>query len=272
MQIAREAFYSPDAIVQQVTEKLEQTSARGESVDYLTFVPDGEPTLDRQLGQAIQRLQPLGVPIAVISNSSLIWQEEVQEALCLADWVSVKIDAISQAVWRKIDRPYGKLNYEAIIEGLTDFARAFDGELVTETMLVQDVNDSAEEGKRLAAFISILHPAKSYLSIPTRPPAESWVHSANEEALHRNYQQYCEQGIAAEYLIGYEGNEFAASGNVEEDLLSITAVHPMREDAVQALLDKVDADWQAVEQLLETHALRRVEYRDHAFYMRTLKT
>ena len=90
-------------------EKVALAAARGESIDYLTFVPDGEPALDLYLGDMLAALKPLGIPLAVITNSSLLGDEAVRKALGLADWVSLKMDAAAAAVWRQIDRPYGWL-------------------------------------------------------------------------------------------------------------------------------------------------------------------
>jgi wyosine [tRNA(Phe)-imidazoG37] synthetase (radical SAM superfamily) len=207
----------------------------------------------------------------VITNSSLLWKEDVRDTLCQADWVSVKIDAVAQDVWRKIDRPYGTLRLEKILQGVSDFSHTFNGELTTETMLVQRVNDTPEELKSIADFVAELNPDKSYLSIPTRPPAEKWVKPATEHLINRAYQIFCEKAIDVEYLIGYEGNAFAWTGNVEKDLLSITSVHPMREDAVQTFLTKAEANWRVIEQLLHEKKLRKLEYRGNTFYMRALK-
>src|SRR5690554_6780759 len=67
-------FYTPEAITRAVTARIEQSVTQEEKVDYLTFVADGEPTLDRNLGQTINLLKPLGIKIAVIINVSLIWR------------------------------------------------------------------------------------------------------------------------------------------------------------------------------------------------------
>jgi hypothetical protein len=74
-----------------------------------------------------------------------------------------------------------------------------------------------------------------------------------------------------EYLIGYEGNAFAFTGDVEEDLLSITAVHPMREDAVREFLARADAGWPVVRWLIARDQLVEAEYDGHRFYMRKLR-
>jgi hypothetical protein len=74
-----------------------------------------------------------------------------------------------------------------------------------------------------------------------------------------------------ELLIGYEGNAFAFTGNVEEDLLSITAVHPMREDAVTAFLARAMTDWSIVDRLIARRQLVEMEYKGQRFYMRKLQ-
>ena len=81
LQIERQTFYSTEDLCDAVTCKLRAARERHEPVDYLTFVPDGEPTLDENLGATIAALKPLGIPIAVITNTSLIWDPAVREAL-----------------------------------------------------------------------------------------------------------------------------------------------------------------------------------------------
>ena len=268
MQIKRNQFYNPGEILKEVEWKVKEAMARGEPIDYLTFVPDGEPTLDINLGKEIQLLKGLGIKIAVISNASLIWKDDVRDDLNKSDWVSLKIDAVSEDIWRRIDRAHGLLRLEKIFRGIKEFSKSYQGKLVTETMLIRDFNDTTAELKRLADFIAEIEPEKSYLSIPTRPPAESWVRPASEYTINMAYQIFSERSIDVEYLIGYEGNAFAFTGNVEEDLLSITSVHPMRKDAVSEFLSKAKADWDAIEKLITEDKLVELKYRKNNFYMR----
>jgi len=271
LRLERRAFYAPDKVFRDVEEKARQARRRGESVDYLTFVPDGEPTLDVHLGQEITRLRRLGLKIAVITNSSLLWRPDVRGDLNLADWVSLKVDAISPDIWRKINRPHGGLSLERILEGVSEFARTFKGELATETMLVRGINDRAEEINKIAAFLAGLRPKKSYISIPIRPPAEKGVHPPDERSLNLAHQIFKEKSIDTELLIGYEGNAFAFTGNVEEDLLSIMSVHPMREDAVNEFLKKAKADPGTAKRLVKEGKLVDTQYKDGIFYLRKLQ-
>lgn len=271
MGIEQSAFYKPEEILRDVRNKVERTKEAGESVDYLSFVADGEPTLDINLGREIELLRSLGIRIAVITNSSLIWREDVRKSLMKADWVSLKMDSVREEVWRRIDRPHGSLQLASLLDGALEFAQAFEGELATETMLVEGVNDGDNHIREVASFLARLRPATAYVAIPTRPPAEEWVHPPDEEVINRAYQILSGRIDQVEYLIGYEGNAFAFAGNVEEDLLSITSVHPMREDAVIDFLARAGADWSVIQRLIVQERLIETEYEGRKFYMRKLR-
>jgi wyosine [tRNA(Phe)-imidazoG37] synthetase (radical SAM superfamily) len=263
-------FYQPEEILREVEEKIQKVRILGESIDYLTFVPDGEPTLDINLGREIELLKPLGIRIAVITNASLIWRPDVREDLMKADWISLKVDSVDDKIWQRINRPHGALQLNTILSGMLEFARAYRGDLVTETMLVMGVSDSDDNIKKTADFVAQLRPAKAYISIPTRPPTERWVKSPDEKTINKAYQIFSNKIQSAECLIGYEGNVFAFTGNIEEDLLSITSVHPMREEAVKELLVKAKANWSIVQSLIDQGLLIEIEYEGNKFYMRRL--
>jgi wyosine [tRNA(Phe)-imidazoG37] synthetase (radical SAM superfamily) len=269
-QTTAQTFYRSEEIENAVTTKVKAALAAGEEIDYLTFVPDGEPTLDIHLGETIDRLRPLGIKIAVISNASLIWREEVQYILNKADWVSLKIDSVDEATWKQINRPHGSLQLPVILRGIKSFAQHYKGELVTETMLIEGINDNHESVASVAEFLFQLKPHKAYLAIPTRPPAEKNIRAPDEKVIIRAYQLMKEKCIDVEYLIDYEGDAFALTGGAERDLLAITAVHPMREQAVQKLLSKAGEDWDLIERLLAENKLKRVEYTGQYFYVRCL--
>jgi wyosine [tRNA(Phe)-imidazoG37] synthetase (radical SAM superfamily) len=271
MQVNRSHFYDPEEIYMDVKKKVEEAQKRGESIDYLTFVPDGEPTLDVNLARTIELLKPLGFKIAVITNGSLIWREDVRADLAKADWVSFKIDSTIEKTWRRINRPQRTLKPEAIWRGLLEFADGYSGTLVTETMLVRGLNDSAKSFRKIAGFLNHVQPLKAYLSVPTRPPAEKWVRPPDEDVLNEAFQILNEKPFQVEYLIEYEGNAFAFTGNVEEDLLSITAVHPMREDAVREFMMRAGADWQIVRKLMAQSQLTEAVYKGKKFYVRDLQ-
>lgn len=270
MPIERSEFYEPEALVQDVRSRLTQAKAASEQVDFLTFVPDGEPTLDLNLGKEIQLLRPLSVPVGAITNSSLLWREDVRQELSKADWVSLKIDSVTEDVWRQLNRPHKNLHLTDILNGIRVFVKDFKGRLVTETMLVKGLNERPESVRLVADFIAALQPDKAYLSVPIRPPPLKWVSIPDEESINRAYQIMAEAVNRVECLIGYEGDAFALTGNLEKDLLSITAVHPMRSEAVAALLARDGASWEVVTDLIAQGQLVQTTYNGKTFYLRAL--
>ena len=271
MRFDRRVFHDPEEILEAVRDKVGKTREKGGSMDYLTFVADGEPTLDINLGHEIDLLKPLGFKTAVITNASLMGQKDVRENLMKADWVSLKIDATREPIWRRIDRPYGRLQLTSILDGMLEFAKGYSGELVTETMLVKGLNDSDAVLRGIAGFLDRLRPARAYLAVPTRPPAEAWAQPPSEEFISRAYHILHNRIDHVEYLIGYEGNAFAFTGDVEKDLLSITAVHPMRKEALDDFLARAGVDWSIIESLIERGQLIETRYKGRCFYMRKLR-
>ncbi len=264
----RRAFYPVADIHAAVAGQLAQVRRTGGRVDYLSLVPDGEPTLDSNLGAVIRSLQAFGLPIAVFTNSSLLSDPAVRAEISLADWVSVKIDAVTPAAWRRVNRPARSLDPEAVLQGILDFAREYAGTLVTETMLVRDINDAQTELAATGDFVAKVGPRIAYLAAPTRPPALEWVRAPDEATLHWAYQYFAERLPNVELLIGFAEVDFQPSGDPEKDLLHITAVHPMREAEARRYAEDCGAPPTLPDTLADAGLLKKVAYGDGYFYIR----
>jgi len=161
MQLERRTFYEPENIFRDVQERVAKAKEASARVDYLTLVPDGEPTLDLNLGKEIQLLKILEIPVGVITNSSLLWRDDVREELGKADWVSLKLDTLREGIWRELNRPHPALRLSSILDGMLSFAGSFVGKLVTETMLVRGLNDSDDCVREVAGFVQRLAPFRA---------------------------------------------------------------------------------------------------------------
>ncbi|MFO7848800.1 MAG: radical SAM protein [Spirochaetia bacterium] len=272
MAAERRGFYDPAELTEAAGRRVDELREKGERIDYLTIVPDGEPTLDIHLGELIEGLRRFEIPVALISNGSLMANPALREELRSLDWLSIKVDAADEESWRRIDRPHKQIDFDRMRGGIKFLADTFKGVLTTETMLVKRVNDSREEIDAVAGFIETLEPVKAYISIPTRPPAETWVSPADEESIAYAYGKFASVVPFVENLTGYEGNEFTASGDARSDLLSITAVHPMRRDAVEALLERDGAEIDVLYELLHAEELVEVKFEGSTYYVRKLRT
>ncbi|MEA3284651.1 MAG: radical SAM protein [Synergistota bacterium] len=271
MSVERRNFFDPSAIAAEVEAKLEDLKKSGDPVDYLAFVPDGEPTLDLGIGTLAEKIKAFGVPIAVISNASLIGDPEVQEALMQFDWVSLKVDGATEDVWRFVDRPHKKLSFDSILKGVGDFASSYEGHLETETMLIAGGNDGDEQLEALASFLESVSPAVCRLSSPTRPPACPDVACVDEERLAVATATFQSHGLNPMILNAYEGDDFTRTGDVRDALLSILSVHPMKEAAVARFLEQEGDDPALVERMVADGDVVKADWRGDVFYARNLR-
>jgi len=270
MQIDRAAFTKPEEVRLAIGKRIHEAKRVGEPIDYLTFVPDGEPTLDLNLGRDIRALRSSGKAIAVITNGSLIWRPDVRDELLDADWVSLKVDSIDEDTWRQVNRPHRELSLSSILDGMVAFAAEFRGRLVTETMLVRGLNDKSQELRDVARFIGRLNPMTAYISAPTRPPAEEWVELPTLSTRVEAHEAFTERIDHVELLMDYEGDEFAVEEDVAQSLLDTTSVHPMREEAVANVLRESEVEWDVIEKLIAEGLMDRVLHDGHIFYVRRL--
>ena len=234
-EVERRKFYEVNEIVKEV----ENVVKSGSKIDYITFVPDGEPTLDINLGLEISEVKKFGIKVAVLTNGSLLYLEEVREDLKKADLVSVKVDSWDERSFKLVNRPHKSLSFKKVLSGIYEFSSEYRGVLITETMLIKGINDSSFD--KVSNIIQELSPKKAYIAIPIRPPAESWVKPASEEKVLEAYEVFKDKlgEGRVELLIGYEGADFGlGKRSIEDELLSIISVHPMRMDYVEELVRK----------------------------------
>ena len=269
--VQRRSYYDARVLARTVQERLENLTA---DIDYITFVPDGEPTLDIALEKEVRLIRNFSnTPIAILTNSSLIFREDVRRDLLEFDLVSIKLDTGSERVWRRINRPHPALSFEKILEGMKAFRKEFSGKIISETMLVKEVNVDESELEEISERISVIEPDKAYLSIPIRPPAESWVAPPSEEKIIEAYERFAEVlgKHRVELLTGYEGAGFELAVDPAESILNITAVHPMKLDyAWQALSEIVQDPGKIIDELLASGKLKLINYRGESFLIRRL--
>jgi wyosine [tRNA(Phe)-imidazoG37] synthetase (radical SAM superfamily) len=265
---ASRSFYPPARIARLTEARVEELRRAGESIDYLTFVPDGEPTLDAGLAEAIDLIRPLGIPVAVISNASLAWRPEVSRALAAADWVSLKVDTVDESDWRRLNRPHPDLRLSVVLDGIRSFAAGYDGRLVSETMLVAGVNDDRDSVEAIAGFLADAGIESAYLSVPTRPTAVPGALPPAPEAVAEGYRSFSRRLPRVELLTAPDDDDFACRGEPRDELLAICAVHPMRERAVRTVLGRAGVPWSVVEDLVAAGLLREVTHRGERFYLR----
>jgi len=267
-EVLRRRFYTKDRVLGDVRAQVELVEGPGGTIDHLTFVPDGEPTLDIDLGEEIRAVKDLGYPVAVITNSSLMDREEVRGDLANADLVSVKVDSVDEAVWRALNRPHGKLSLDRIMDGLREFSKTFKGSLITETKMVRDVNDDPDGVKDTARFVMDLSPNIAYITVPIRPTAQERAGIPEDRTVRMAVSEFARCGLRTVALTEGEIGEFAYTGDLKGDLLAITSVHPMREDSVRDMVDISQGSWKLVEKMVGSGDLTVHEREGIMYYRR----
>jgi wyosine [tRNA(Phe)-imidazoG37] synthetase (radical SAM superfamily) len=235
-------FFPREEIYAEITQAL-KTYAPGD-IDWITFVGSGETSLHAGIGWLIRQVKSItSLPMAVITNGSLLYLPEIRRELSLADAVLPSLDAGNAVLYRKINRPHPQVTFEGLLDGLIAFRREYHGKLWVEVMLVRGLNDSEIELLHIAKALEKIKPDEIHLLQPDRPPVESWVQPTDQDGL-----------IRAQAILGRTARLVQpATGSFdlrgEEDLLeAIVAIitrHPMREEELVKTLQRFspeDAD------------------------------
>lgn len=198
------------------------------TIDWVTFVGSGEPTLNSDIGRlirAVKQLTPL--PVAVITNGSLLYLPDVREELAAADAVMPTIDAGTEALYRQINRPHPEATFRRLVDGLVAFRADYRGRLWPEVMLVRGLNDDERALRAIAAVLRRVGPDEIHISLPTRPPVETWVEPPDDEGILRAQAIL---GEVARVLHPAQGL-FDLSGydDPTEAIIAIITRHPMSE-------------------------------------------
>lgn len=231
----RRDYFPPDEIVGEVKASIE--SHEPGKIDWITFVGSGEPTLHASLGRMIEQIKGLtDIPVAVITNGSLLYQPEVRQELMKADAVLPSLDAGTEALYRKINRPWPELTFERVVNGLTTFRREYRGKLWLEVMLIKGVNDTEPALKDLARVITGIGPDEVHLNLPIRPPSEPWVTPSESEGLTRAKNML---GAVARVVPPTGGVfDLSAYDDVMGAVIGVITRHPMLEEEILQTLER----------------------------------
>jgi wyosine [tRNA(Phe)-imidazoG37] synthetase (radical SAM superfamily) len=178
--IDRKEYVAIDNVLEEVERKL-----RFEAFpDYISLAGSGEPTLNRGIGRLIHRIKRLTtVPIAVLTNGSLLWMPEVQESLLEADIVLPSLDAGDEVSFRYVNRPHKSISFETMVEGIRKFTAEFSGAVWLEVFLLGGVTGVSSAVKKIASLVNEIGPERVQLNTVSRPPAEEFAFAVNAERM-----------------------------------------------------------------------------------------
>lgn len=224
----RERFFPSEAIIAELEQALQ-----GKPVfDVATIVGEGEPTLYSDLGNLIDQVKArVSQPVAVITNGALAMDSQVRSELAKADIVLISLDAYDQRSFQKINRPWGKLKFSQVFDGLKTFSREYKGQLWLEIMLIEDNahKEALEAFKQLLANIDY---QRLYLNTPVRPPAESHIKALGPDEMKRAVAVL--DGISIDLLMS-QGFHSEIPDDYEA-IMSIIKRHPMNQYEIKGFL------------------------------------
>lgn len=243
----RREFFPRQEILDEIVEALQNNTG----IDWITFVGSGETTLYKGLGWLIHEVkQRTSIPVAVITNGSLLHLPEVRQELLDADAVLPSLNAGSEELYLRIDRPAPGFGFLQHIEGLRQFRQEYTGKLWVEVMLIAGLNDSDEALEDLARVLADIRPDTVHLVVPTRPAPESFVGLPDEERVLRAVFILSK---AAHVVHPVKGSmNLKGASDLLEAVTAIAVRHPVQERELEtALLDCFPGDHEAVRQAMD---------------------
>lgn len=180
-QTSQRGEYVPvDAVLAELKSRL----ALGPRPDYIGLAGSGEPTLHARIGDLIAGIKHLTrVPVAVLTNGSLLWAPDVREALMEADLVMPSLDAGDEYMFRRVNRPYPEISFDVMVEGLAAFTARFPKLVWLEVLLVEGLTGNEKEVEKIAALARRIRPGRVQLNTVSRPPAEASVKPVSAQQL-----------------------------------------------------------------------------------------
>ncbi len=260
----RREFFPKEEILEEILFSVELNRGK---IDFITFVGEGEPTLNKNLGWLIRETKKAEIPVAVITNGALLSRDDVREDLSHANVVLPSLDTVFEDTFKVLNRPHRDLKIEKIIGGMVKFRQIFRGQIWLEIMLVKGINDSVTELEGLSSALKMIRPDRVYINIPIRPPAEPWVEPPDDEAIVRAH------AILGDVIpiVNQEVGEFGIEGFDDpiEAIKFICRRHPMREDEILETLEKKfgGIDKKFLQNLVDRGILRKISYKGTDFYI-----
>jgi len=232
----RQSFFPKIDILNEIKQSLNL-----KTIDHITFVGDGEPTLNADLGWLISETKKITkIRVAVITNGSLFYRKDVRSELSAADLVMPSLDAPDELTWQRINRGDKNISYDMLLEGLMRFRQKSQSEFWLQVMLVKGVNDSIRQLEELKKKIDLIRPDKVCITTAVRPPTESFVEQPDTEriefarSLLKSSCSYTKREIG-EFIT----EKFKTA---EEAIVSVSGRHPLRLEQAEKIANKYNDD------------------------------
>lgn len=213
--------------VEEIFAEMERKLAVEPAPDFISLAGSGEPTLNARIGDLIVKIKNLTpIPVAVLTNGSLLWMREVQEALMQADLILPSLDAGDKHLFQCVNRPHGEITFEKVIDGLAEFSERFPGSVWLEVFLLAGVTGIPAEIEKLATLTRRIRPNRVQLNTVSRPPAEEFAFAVSAEQMERFRKLFSETAEVIGEREQGESPVSSAGGATDTDILSLLSRRP----------------------------------------------
>jgi wyosine [tRNA(Phe)-imidazoG37] synthetase (radical SAM superfamily) len=179
--LVRKAYIPVDEILEEVKRFLKEETS---PIEHLSLSGSGEPTLHSKIESVIEGIKAItSIPVAVITNGSLLYEKEVRESLLQTDIVLPSLDAASAEVFEKINRPHSGISVDKVIEGMAEFRKIYKGQIWLEILFCKGVNDRQSELVLMKKAVDRIQPEFIHLNTVVRPPFEKWAVPLNQKEM-----------------------------------------------------------------------------------------
>lgn len=260
--LKRKEYFAPSEILLQIKQNL----SSGQRIDTITFSGSGEPTLSKTLGKLIKEIKKMtSIPVAVLTNSTNVADKNVRNALIAADLIIPSLDAATQKVFLKTNRPCSPVKIEEIIHGLRILRQEFKGSIWLEIMLVKGVNDSLSHIQKLKNEVSRINPDKIQLNTVVRPPAEKFAQPLSLEEMEKIRKKF---GKNCEIIAEFDKKALKSSQkDLEGAILAMIQRRPVTlSDILVALGKRRNEITKCLNFLLEEGKIRAVTHKNKKYY------
>lgn len=238
------------------------------NIDFITFSGSGEPTLNSEIGGLIRLIKGVkeitSIPVAILTNGTLLFMEDVQKDLLEADVVLPSLDAASQHVFKKINRPHNFLNIESIINGLKGFRKIFCGQIWLEIMLIKGFNDDSKELLQIKKALSEIQPDKVHLNTVIRPPSEKYASPLNPDEMRAARDLL---GEDCEIIAEFHGKGYIGNRDLKDSIIEMTKRRPVTIIDITNLFGLSEANATKMMEGLNVKGLiREIKYKEKRYY------
>ncbi len=211
--LARKEYLPADEILAEINEVIKEYP----NLDHITISGSGEPTLNSKIGDIIRGIKRITkVPVAVLTNGTLLDDPAVRQDLKDADVVSPSLDAVSSDVFEKINRPNPNLRIDQIVDGIKQFRKEYSGKMWIEILLVNGINDQDDEVIKMKEVLDEIQPEKIHLNTVVRPPAYAIAQPVSEARM-KEIQKIL--GERAEIVGTYNGTHTSVAHNADSQAI-----------------------------------------------------